>query len=340
MAEKRKVLLIYTGGTIGMVHDHESNELKPFSFDSLLESIPELNSFDVTLDTAQLSRIIDSSDMRPELWIELVGMIELHYPNYDGFVILHGTDTLAFTASVLSFMIQGLGKPIILTGSQLPIGTIRTDGKENLITAIEVASTWKFDQPLIPEVAVYFEYSLMRGNRVTKYSAEHFDAFDSPNYPNLAEAGVEIEYNYPYLRHKEPEGPIFFKKLEEDIAILKLFPGIQEDTVRCILNSNARGIVMESFGAGNGPTASWFINALKEAVDGGKTILNVTQCLSGSVQHGRYATSSAFDGIGIISGGDMSFEAGISKLMHVLGNYSDPDEIKKRLLESIAGERA
>lgn len=322
-----------------MVHDHESNELKPFSFENLLESIPELNSFDIQLNTAQLSRAIDSSNMRPELWIELVGMIEHHYTSYDGFVVLHGTDTLAFTASVLSFMIQGLTKPIVFTGSQLPIGIIRTDGKENLITAIEVASTWKYDEPLIPEVAVYFEYRLMRGNRVTKYSAEHFDAFHSPNYPHLAEAGVEIDYNHPYLRHVEPDEPSFFKSLEEDIAVLKLFPGIKEDAVRCILGSSAKGIVMESFGAGNGPTEAWFLDALREAVQNGRTILNITQCLAGSVQHGRYATSSAFDSIGIVSGGDMTFEAGITKLMHVLGNTSNPKKIKEMILSPISGER-
>jgi L-asparaginase len=339
MADKQKILLIYTGGTIGMVHDHDTDELMPFSFDSLLESIPELKSFDVDIDTTQLSRIIDSSNMRPELWIELTGIIELHYENYDGFVILHGTDTLAYTSSVLSYMIQGLNKPVVLTGSQLPIGIIRTDGKENLITAIEVASTTKFDQALVPEVSVYFEYSLMRGNRVTKYSAEHFDAFDSPNYPNLAEAGVEIEYNHPYLRHSQPEEPVFNKKLNGDIAVLKLFPGIQEETVRCILSSRAKGIVMETFGAGNAPTAAWFIDALKEAVANGKTILNITQCLAGAVEHGRYATSSSFEKLGIISGGDMTFEAGVTKLMHVLGNSTDADEIKELIVTPLSGER-
>lgn len=339
MAERSKILLIYTGGTIGMVHDHETDELKPFSFESLLESIPELKSFDIDLETAELSRIIDSSNMRPELWIELAGMVEFHYEHYDGFVILHGTDTLAYTASALSFMIQGLNKPIVITGSQLPIGIIRTDGKENLITAIEIAATKKYDQALIPEVAVYFEYSLVRGNRVTKYSAEHFDAFHSPNYPKLAEAGIDIEYNHPYLRHSQPEAPVFSKKLNGDIAVLKLFPGIQEETVRCILSSNARGIVMETFGAGNAPTADWFIAALKEAIANGKTILNVSQCLAGAVEHGRYATSSSFESIGVISGGDMTFEAGVTKLMHVLGNYSDDAEIKEMLMKPLSGER-
>jgi L-asparaginase len=268
-----------------------------------------------------------------------MGLLQSNYEHYDGFVVLHGTDTLAYTASALSFMIQGLNKPIILTGSQLPIGTIRTDGKENLITAIEVAAARKFDQPLVPEVAVYFEYRLMRGNRVTKYSAEHFDAFHSPNYPHLAEAGTDIEYNYPYLRHCEPNKVAFNDSLLTDIAVLKLFPGIQEETVRCILQGNARGIVMETFGAGNGPTAAWFIQALKDAVASGKTILNISQCLSGAVQQGRYATSAAFEAIGVISGGDMTFEAGITKLMWVLGTQKDATAIKAKLLEPLSGER-
>ncbi|NNC83551.1 MAG: asparaginase [Flavobacteriales bacterium] len=339
MDERSRILLIYTGGTIGMVHDHERDVLLPFRFEQLLDHVPELKAFDIDIETIQLSRIVDSSDMRPELWVELVGLIEHHYADYDGFVILHGTDTLAFTASALSFMVQGLSKPIVLTGSQLPIGMIRTDGKENLITAIEVASTKKFEEALIPEVAVYFEYRLMRGNRVTKYSAEHFDAFHSPNYPNLAEAGVDLVYNHPYLRHSGPEQPTFHKHIEEQIALLKLFPGISEDAVNCILQGNAQGVILESFGAGNGPTSPMFLRALKTAVDSGKTILNISQCLAGSVQHGRYATSAAFDEIGIISGGDMTLESGITKLMHVLGNYSGAEAIKEKLLESIAGER-
>ncbi len=339
MAEQQKILLIYTGGTIGMVRDHEDGRLRPFGFDNLLNSIPELKQFDVKIATSQLSQIIDSSNMNPEVWQELAGIIRENYDAHDGFVVLHGTDTLAYTSSVLSFMIQGLNKPVILTGSQLPIGTIRTDGKENLITSIEVAAARKFDQPLVPEVAVYFEYRLMRGNRVSKYSAEHFDAFHSPNYPNLAEAGTDIEYNYPYLRHCEPDNVRFNLDLIDDIAVLKLFPGIQEETVRCILGSNARGIILETFGAGNGPTSAWFLDALRDAVADGKTILNITQCLAGAVQQGRYSTSAAFEDIGIISGGDMTFESGLTKLMWVLANHSDASTIKAKLLEPLSGER-
>ncbi len=339
MAEQQKILLIYTGGTIGMIHDHETGRLRPFGFDNLLDSIPELKQFDVEIATAQLSEIIDSSNMHQGIWKELVEVIQNNYDSHDGFVVLHGTDTLAYSASALSFMIQGLDKPIILTGSQLPIGTIRTDGKENLITAIEVAAARKFDQPIVPEVAVYFEYRLMRGNRVTKYSAEHFDAFHSPNYPHLAEAGTDIEYNFPYLRHCAPDEVQFNTLLESDIAVLKLFPGIQEETVRCILGGNAKGIVLETFGAGNGPSDTWFLEALEEAVQSGKTILNISQCLAGAVQHGRYATSAAFEDLGAVSGGDMTFEAGITKLMWVLGNYSDPVEVKSKLIEPLSGER-
>ena len=322
-----------------MVRDHEDGRLKPFGFDNLLESIPELKQFDIEISTAQLSEIIDSSNMHQGIWQELVDILRANYDSHDGFVVLHGTDTLAYTASALSFMIQGLDKPIILTGSQLPIGTIRTDGKENLITAIEVAAARKFDQPVVPEVAVYFEYRLMRGNRVTKYSAEHFNAFHSPNYPHLAEAGTDIEYNFPYLRHCVPDKVQFEPKLLSDIAVLKLFPGIQEDTVMSILQSNATGIILETFGAGNGPTDAWFVAALRDAAADGKTILNISQCLSGSVKQGRYATSAAFEDIGVVSGGDMTFEAGLTKLMWVLGNCSDAVEIKAKLLEPLSGER-
>jgi len=259
--------MIYTGGTIGMVRDPQDGQLYPFGFDFLLEQVPELQQLQVDIDTKQLSRIIDSSDMRPSMWIELVGLIAHHYADYDGFVILHGTDTLAYTASALSFMIESLDKPIILTGSQLPIGTIRTDGKENLITAIEIAAATQHGLPVVPEVAVYFEYRLMRGNRVSKYSAEHFDAFHSPNYPALAEAGTDIEYNYPYIRMASPEATAFHKRMDEGVAVLKLFPGISENTVNAILKSEAKGIILETFGAGNGPTSEWFIAALKEAID-------------------------------------------------------------------------
>jgi L-asparaginase len=338
MSDITRILLIYTGGTIGMVQDHRDGQLHPFGFSTLLDNIPELKRFDVDIKTAQLSRIIDSSDMEPILWQELMDLIEKNYDAYDGFVILHGTDTLAFTASALSFMIQGLDKPIVLTGSQLPIGAIRTDGKENLITAIEVASSKSNGKAIVPEVSVYFEYNLLRGNRVTKYSAEHFDAFHSPNHPMLAEAGIQIVYNLPYIRGSSKARPNFFRKLDARIAVLRLFPGIDPDLVKAILFSGAKGIIMETYGAGNAPSASWFIALLKEAVDAGLIIMNVTQCLAGTVDHGRYVTSSGFDEIGIISGKDIRFEAAVTKMMHALGQSEVRQEIVQILKSSISGE--
>lgn len=337
MAE-RSILLIYTGGTIGMVQDHRDGQLHPFGFTTLLDNIPELKRFDVNIETAQLSRIIDSSDMDPSLWQELTDLIQSNYDKFDGFVILHGTDTLAFTASALSFMIQGLNKPIVLTGSQLPIGTIRTDGKENLITAIEVASALDNGVAMVPEVSVYFEYSLMRGNRVTKYSAEHFDAFHSPNYPVLAEAGIQIVYDRPYIRRAALGKPIFYRNLDVRIAVLKLFPGIDAELVRAIVFSGAKGLIMETYGSGNAMSAPWFTDILKEAVDKGLIILNVTQCLAGTVEHGRYATSAKFEEIGIISGTDIRFEAAVTKMMHALAQSEDKKEIERILKGSIAGE--
>jgi len=338
MSTKTRILLIYTGGTIGMVQDHRDGLLHPFGFETLLENIPELRRFDVDIKTIQLSRIIDSSDMEPAIWQELMDRIQEQYDEFDGFVILHGTDTLAFTASALSFMIQGLDKPIVLTGSQLPIGTIRTDGKENLITAIEVAATKAADKAMVPEVSVYFEYTLLRGNRVTKYSAEHFDAFHSPNYPELAEAGIQIVYNEPYILESCSAGPKFFREMDSRIAVLKLFPGIDPELVRSILFCGAKGLIMETYGAGNAPRAPWFIDLLMEAIADGLIILNVTQCLSGTVQHGRYATSGRFDEIGVISGKDIRFEAAVCKMMHALGQSEDPIEVKKILKSVIAGE--
>ncbi|MDA0713981.1 MAG: asparaginase [Bacteroidetes bacterium] len=338
MTERSKILLIYTGGTIGMVQDHISGKLYPFGFDTLLENIPELKRFEVDIDTTQLSRIIDSSDMEPALWTELLEVIRGVYEDYDGFVILHGTDTLAYTSAALSFMIQDLDKPIILTGSQLPIGTIRTDGKENLITAIEIASSKEGGKALVPEVAVYFEYTLLRGCRVTKYSAEHFDAFHSPNYPELAEAGIQITYNDPYIRKTGNEPVRFSEFMDSRIAILKLFPGITEEHVRYILASGVRGMIMETYGAGNGPSAEWFITALKEAIDRGMVIFNVSQCLAGSVQHGRYATSSRFEDIGVVSGRDICFEAAITKMMYALGQSPQREVVEAILSIPLAGE--
>jgi L-asparaginase len=336
---KSKVLLIYTGGTIGMMQDAKSGQLKPFDFKSLAEQIPELNKFDVELSSVSFKDPIDSSDMRPEIWVELAQIIEKNYAKVDGFVILHGSDTMSFTASALSFMLENLNKPVILTGSQLPIGTIRTDGKENLITAIEIAAAKEKGKPIVSEVCIYFEYQLYRGNRTRKFNSEHFQAFQSSNYPILAEAGVHLKYNYSAIK-KAGSGKLKINsKLDPSIAILKLFPGITPNAVEAVLNTkNIRAVIMETFGSGNASTQKWFIDAIKKAIDKGIVILNVTQCNAGAVQQGKYATSAAFAKIGVIGGNDITTEAAIAKLMYVLGSVSNKKEIEKLLKLDLQGE--
>lgn len=338
---RRKILLIYTGGTIGMVKNYQEDSLKPFDFDNLLEQIPELNEFDLDLESTKLSQPIDSSNMNPEVWKELLKLISSHYNDVDGFVILHGTDTMAYTASALSYMISGLNKSIILTGSQLPIDTIRTDGKENIITAIEIASSYYRGKPRVPEVAVYFEYFLHRGNRTTKYSSDQFDAFKSPNYSVLAEANIEIEYHKHAIQKASDDKTSFHYNMCGDIAVLKIFPGMSQDLVKSILfNPKAKAVILETYGAGNAITDQWFIDLLKKSIAKGKYILNVTQCLDGSVKQGLYETSDQLRDIDVISAGDMTFEASITKLMYVLERYSSPKSIVNALESNLRGERS
>lgn len=337
--KRRKVLLIYTGGTIGMMQDPGTGTLRPFDFSQLTSNIPELLKFDIDLSSVSFEKPIDSSNMTPEIWIQLGELIEKNYDTHDGFVILHGSDTMAFTASALSFMLEGLSKPVILTGSQLPIGIIRTDGKENLITAIEIASSYENDQPIVPEVCIYFEYELYRGNRTHKFNAEHFDAFQSPNYPVLAEAGVRIKYNENAIRKTESQKLNVSKKLDSSIAILKIFPGIKPEVISALTSiPGLKAVILETFGAGNAPSSQWFIEELKHAIDKGLIVLNVTQCNSGSVIQGRYETSQGLEKIGVISGGDMTTEAATTKLMYLLGKGMSTAEVKKALQVSIAGE--
>jgi len=338
--KKRGVLLIYTGGTIGMVRDYVDGSLRPFDFDNLKSHLPELNEFNLVLESAILKNPIDSSNMNPEVWKELLKIIEENYDKFDGFVVLHGTDTMAYTASALSFMIEGLSKPIIFTGSQLPIDTIRTDGKENIITAIEIASSYYRGKPRVPEVAVYFEYFLHRANRTTKFSSEHFDAFKSPNYPVLAEANIEIDYR-KYAIHKASENKLSFRySLCGDIAVLKMYPGISKDMVKHImLSPKAKAIVLETYGAGNAITDKWFTDLLQKTIDQGKIILNTSQCMLGSVKQGLYETSEHFKAMGIISGGDMTFEACITKLMYLMDRYTSVKTIKKEMEKDLRGER-
>ena len=336
---KSKVLLIYTGGTIGMMQDAKTGQLKPFDFKQLTDQIPELNKFDFTLSAVSFANPIDSSDMQPAVWVDIAKMIEKNYDKVDGFVVLHGSDTMSFTASALSFMLENLNKPVILTGSQLPIGMIRTDGKENLITAIEIAAAKHKGKPVVSEVCIYFEYQLYRGNRTHKFNAEHFQAFQSANYPVLAEAGVHLKYNQSALQKGNGKKLKVHTTLVSDIAILKVFPGITQNVVDAILNTkNIKAVILETFGSGNASTQKGFIDALKKAIDKGIVILNVTQCNAGKVEQGKYATSAAFKKIGVIGSSDITSEAAVAKLMFVLGATSNKKEIEKLLQKDLRGE--
>lgn len=337
---KTKILIIYTGGTIGMVLDNKTNTLVPFDFEHLYKQVPEVEKFDLELSVKSFDKPIDSSDMTIDAWQKLAAIIDDNYQLYDGFVILHGTDTMAYTAAALSFMLENLGKPVILTGSQLPIGMIRTDGKENLITAIEIAAAKNHGTPVINEVAIYFEYKLYRGNRTHKYNAEHFDAFKSPNYPILAEAGINIEYNYPCLMRK-PSGELKLRlDMDGNIGVLKLFPGITPAVVSSVLHSNGlKALIIETFGSGNVTTQEWFLNEIENAVSQRNlVVLNVTQCNQGAVNQGRYATSKGLLKAGVIGGSDITFEAAVTKLMYLFGNFSNIDEIKTNLSKNLRGE--
>ena len=336
-----KVLLIYTGGTIGMVEDLKSGQLKSFDFDHLYAQIPELQKLPISLEAKSFEHPIDSSDMKPEIWMNLAKMIADNYERFDGFVILHGSDTMAFTASALSFMLGNLSKSVILTGSQLPIGTIRTDGKENLITAIEIAAAKdKTNRALVPEVAIYFEYRLMRGNRTSKTSANHFNAFESANYPILAEAGVQINYFHDAIKPFPKEELLVLKtRMDSSVAIIKFFPGIKQEFIEAVLNtSGLRGLILETFGSGNATSEEWLKNLLTTAIKNGLVVVNITQCKSGAVEQGKYQTSASFVSAGVISGRDMTTETAITKLMFVLANYSSNTEIKKAFENPFAGE--
>jgi L-asparaginase len=332
----KRILIIYTGGTIGMIHDAKKGSLKPFDFGTITEQLPELKRLNCRIDFHAFKKPIDSSNVQPAFWVDLAKRIEKNYAAHDGFIVLHGTDTMAYTASALSFMLENLGKPVILTGSQLPLGAIRTDAKRNLITTIEVASS----ETIVPEVCIYFNHQLFRGNRSEKYTSSKFDAFNSLNYPLLAEAGVNIEFNKDAIA-KSVKG----KKLkvhtsfDTNVALIKIYPGISKEVIDATLSAKKlKAVVLETFGSGNAPTDKWFIDALKKAIGKGIIILNVSQCSGGTVEQGKYETSVQLKEIGVISGADLTTEAALAKLMFLLGQRLKKKEVVKLLQKNLRGE--
>lgn len=341
MAQKPNILLVYTGGTIGMVKDYESNALKAFNFEKLLDRIPELVQLDCNIDTFSFDEPIDSSNMNTGYFVAIAEVIENNYDQFDGFVVLTGSDTMSYTSSAISFMLENLQKPIIFTGSQLPIGHLRTDAKENLITSIEIASSYKNNKPVVREVCLYFEYKLYRANRTTKINAEQFEAFASLNYPPLAESGVHLHFNSELLLTPvaEHQRLIVRKSLDNNVVVLKLFPGITKEVVKSIMQiKGLKGVVLETYGSGNAPTYSWFIDMLEEATKNGIHIVNVTQCVGGSIILGHYETSVALKRIGVIDGKDITTESAIAKLMYLLGVGIPKNEFKKMFETPLRGE--
>ncbi|MDR0367950.1 MAG: asparaginase [Bacteroidales bacterium] len=341
MMNKPKILIIYTGGTIGMIQDPETKSLIPFNFDSIYDQIPRLSFYDIDIDTFSFENPIDSSDMNPQDWKQIAEKIYEQYHAYDGFVILHGTDTMAYTASALSFMFENLSKPIILTGAQLPLGIARTDGRNNIINSVEMASAKNADGlPMIPEVCICFESKLYRGNRTYKNNAENFDAFTSPNYPVLANVGVSIKYNKEYIVSASSEELKLHTEMDSNIAILKLFPGITASVIESILHAKGlRAVILETYGAGNAIKSDWFIRLLRDAVLRDIIIVNVTQCKGGGgVDEGKYESSYLLGKAGIVGGYDVITESAVTKIMHLLGNGNNNEKIKALFGRPLRGE--
>lgn len=337
---KPRILIIYTGGTIGMIEDPVSKALKPFDFSHLMENVPKVKMLDYVIDNIQFEPPIDSSDMQPSHWRDIARHIADNYDRYDGFVVLHGTDTMAYTASAMSFMLQGLAKPVIITGSQLPIGEVRTDGEENLITALQIAAARGADgRPVVQEVAILFENYLWRGNRSTKRSADRFNAFRSSNYPHLARIGLGIEYSREFLA-RNPDGPLFLAlDMDQSVICIDVSPALTPSQLRHALSTpDIKGIILRSYGAGNTPTDPWFIDSIRQACESGLVVLNVTQCPNGSVVPTRYVAGDMLASAGVISGRDITFEAALTKMMHLFAKKLPADEVKRLLSISIAGE--
>lgn len=325
-----------------MKQDPGTGHLVPFDFSQISEEVPEISRFGYIIDTVSFDPVIDSSDARPEFWARIAETVRDNYDKYDGFVVLHGTDTMSYSASALSFMLEGLGKSVIFTGSQLPIGMLRTDGRENLISAIEMAATRNPEgKPMVPEVCICFENKLFRGNRTTKQNSENFSAFSSPNYPPLADVGIHIKFDTNAIRTPLPdEGPFSIQTATDaNVAILKIFPGMTENYVGSILSApGLRAVVLETYGSGNAPSLPWFLARLKECTRSGIVVVNVTQCQAGSVDMETYANGAILEQVGVISGGDITTESAITKLFCLLGRYSDGEEVRKRMLEPLRGE--
>ncbi|WP_099370062.1 asparaginase [Sphingobacterium sp. 1.A.5] len=332
------IFIIYTGGTIGMVQDSETGTFIPFDFELIEKNLPDLSRLNYKLTVHSFDPIIDSSNMRPSIWLEMAKIIRDNYELYDGFVILHGSDTMAFSASMLSFLLEGLQKPIIFSGSQLPIGEIRTDARENLMTALEIASAKRDGISIIQEVCILFDNKLFRGNRSFKYNSDKFEAFRSPNFPVLAEAGIHIRYNDEVLVNNAGQEFICHYHIDNRVGVLKLFPGISKDTIEAVLNSNVRSIVMETFGSGNTMTDSWFLELLENAIKSGKNILDISQCKVGSVELGRYETSQGLKSIGVLNGYDMTFETAVTKLMYLQGELESQEDVAHWVQQSLRGE--
>ncbi len=338
--ENSKILLIYTGGTIGMMKDYETGVLRAFEFENIYHRIPELSHLDCTIDTVSFKKAIDSSDMNPQHWVDIAETVENHYNNYDGFVVLHGSDTMSYSASALSFMLEGLTKPVIFTGSQLPIGDLRTDAKENLITSIQLAALKENGMSVIQEVGLYFEYKLYRGNRTTKINAENFQAFVSMNYPTLAESGVHLKVMKENLLPYKKECKLnVWKDFEQNVVVVKLFPGITEQILNGFFNiPDLKAVVLETYGSGNAPTEKWFLESIEKAIKKGIHIVNVTQCSGGSVILGKYEASEYLKKLGIINGKDITTEAAITKLMILLKKNIFHNLLKIKFEENICGE--